>query len=122
MERAFTNVLSTDVDGTARFYETVLGMKRHYDSDWFVLLTDPDRPGFEFGILDRHHETVPDSCRVAPAGVVLTFVVGDLHPVAARAREIGAEIVQEPTLMPYGQTRMLLRDPDGTAVDVSSPT
>lgn len=122
MERAFTNVLSADVETAARFYETVLGMTRHYDSDWFVLFTDPDRPGFEFGVLDRNHETVPEVCRAAPAGVVLTFVVGDLQPVAARARESGAVIVQEPTLMPYGQTRMLLRDPDGTIVDVSSPT
>ncbi len=37
MERFLTNILSSDVSKTAKFYEEILSMKRHYDSDWFVI-------------------------------------------------------------------------------------
>ena len=122
MNRAFTNILSDDPNRTAAFYEGLLGMTRHYDSDWFVILTHPDVAGLEFGILQRANEIVPETCRAAPAGVILTFVVDALEPVEARAEEMGVEVIQTPTRMPYGQTRLLVRDPDGTVVDISCPS
>ncbi len=122
MQRAFVNVLSGSVETTARFYERLLGMTRHYDSDWFVILTHPDRPGLEYGILQRDHPVVPETVRAAPAGVMMTFVVPDCDAVHGQARKIGAEIIAAPTDMPYGQRRMLLRDPDGTVLDISAPT
>ncbi|MFN3225654.1 MAG: VOC family protein [Hyphomicrobiales bacterium] len=121
MNRAFTNILSGDPDKAATFYQTLLGLVRHFDSDWFVILTHPDLPGFEFGILSRDHETMPTECREAPQGVVVTFVVADLEAVLERATALDAETIQMPTRMPYGQTRLLLRDPDGAIVDISSP-
>jgi hypothetical protein len=45
MQRCFTNILCADVDGTASFYENLLGMHRHYDSDWFVILSHHDLAG-----------------------------------------------------------------------------
>lgn len=122
MNRAFTNLLVENVAASARFYEALLGMTRHGDFGWFVILTHPDMPGFELGLLDRTHGTVPAEIAAAPRGVVLTFVVDDVAAVHARAAEIGAEILQPPTDLPYGQRRLLLSDPDGTPVDVSSPT
>ncbi|GAB5463339.1 VOC family protein [Hoeflea alexandrii] len=121
MYRAFTNILSGDPDKAATFYETLLGLVRHFDSDWFVLLTHPDFPGFEFGILSRDHETVPAVYRAVPSGVVLTFVVADLEAVLERAMALDARIIETPTLTPYGQMRVLLHDLDGSIVDISSP-
>lgn len=121
MNRFFTSILSSDVERTANFYQELLGMVRHFDSDWFVILTHPDIDGLEFGILQRDHGIVPETVRAAPAGVMLTFVVTDCDEVYGRARARHAEILEPPTDMPYGQRRMLLRDPDGTVVDVSSP-
>ncbi|WP_349368524.1 VOC family protein [Salinarimonas sp.] len=122
MQRAFTNVLASDVDGTARFYERLLGMTRHFDSDWFVILTHAGIPGLELGILERGNAIVPEAARAAPAGVLLTFVVADCDAVHATAVAMGASVLEPPTDMPYGQRRMLLRDPEGTVVDVSAPT
>ena len=122
MERCFTNILSGNVEKAARFYEELLGMTRHYDSDWFIILTHSDLPGLEVGILDRDHETVPAQSRTSPAGVMLTFVVEDSERVYEVAQKLGAQIIQPPTDMPYGQTRLLVRDEDGVLVDISSRT
>ena len=122
MQRSFTNVLSGDVQKTSAFYENLLGMTRHFDSDWFVILTHEDIEGLEFGILQRDHAIVPPDIRAAPAGVIVTFVVADCDEVYRRAVAAKALIIEPPADMPYGQRRMLLRDPDGTVLDVSAPT
>jgi predicted enzyme related to lactoylglutathione lyase len=121
MNRCFTNLLVDAPDAVARFYEALLGMTRHFDSEWFVLLTHPAIDGLEVGLLDRANPIVPDGDRAAPAGVIVTFVVDDVAAVHAAAQRIGAPIVEPPTDMPYGQRRLLLRDPAGTLVDVSAP-
>ncbi len=121
MDRCFTNLLSADVARSAAFYEALLGMQRHFDSDWFVILTHPDIDGLEFGILKRDHDIVPTEARATPAGVIVTFVVADCDAVFTAAEKEGAIVLEPPTDMPYGQRRLLLRDPDGTVIDVSSP-
>ena len=120
MKRAFTNILSADVDKTAHFYQDLLGMTRHFESDWFVILTHAGCPDLEFGILDREHSIVPAEIRKPPAGVMLTFVVEDVELIFAKAKNLGATIIEPPTNTPYGQRRMLVQDPDGTVIDVSS--
>ena len=122
MQRAFVSVLSGSVDATASFYESLLGMVRHLDSEWFIILTHPDLGGLEYGILQRDHEIVPPASRSAPAGVMMTFVVADCDSVYHRAQSMNADVMQAPTDMPYGQRRMLVRDPDGTVLDISAPT
>jgi len=120
MQRCFTNILSENVDSTAKFYESILNMKRHFDSDWFVILTHDELNDFEFGILQRQNDIVPEAIRKAPAGVIVTFVVSDCDVVYERASKLDNVVIEPPTNMPYGQRRILLRDPDGTIIDVSS--
>jgi len=121
MKRCFTNILSSSVGETARFYEQIFGMKRKFDSDWFVVLTHDAIESLEVGILMRDHKVVPDSVRKSPSGVMITFVVDDCDTIYRKAVELGAQIIEAPKDMLYGQRRMLLLDPDGTVVDVSSP-
>lgn len=120
MQRCFTNILSNSVDISATFYEAILGMKRHFDSDWFVILTHEDIAGLELGILQRENEIVPSSIREAPCGFIVTFVVSSCDTVFEQASRLNAHIIEPPRDMPYGQRRMLLRDPDGTVLDISS--
>lgn len=121
MNRAFTNILSSDVNGTAQFYQDLLGMKRTGDFGWFVVLSHDEMPDFEMGILAKDHDTVPSELSSRPAGVILTFVVADVEEVYAKALSMQANIIQQPTNLPYGQRRLMLRDPAGSAVDVSAP-
>jgi predicted enzyme related to lactoylglutathione lyase len=64
---------------------------------------------------------VPDAVKAAPAGVIVTIVVAHCDAIHETARGLGAEVLQPPTDMPYGQRRMLLRDPEGTVLDISAP-
>lgn len=120
MKRCFTNILSDDVAKSAQFYESLLGLKPNFNSDWFVTLVHDDASGFELGILQKTHDVVPENIQDSPAGVILTFVVPDCEAVYQKATQIGADILEPPTNMPYGQRRLLLSDPDGTVIDVSS--
>lgn len=124
--RCFTTVFTDDVARTAWFYEDLLGMTRHFEADWFVILTHADMPGLEFGILDRANPATPEVARTGtdPVGdrAMVTFVVADCDAVHARAQACKADIVEPPTDTPYGQRRMILRDPSGGLVDVSAPT
>lgn len=121
MDRQFTNILTDDVGGTSAFYETVFGMTRHFDSDWFIILTHSDKPGHEFGILDRSSDIIPQNFQAAPSGMMLTFVVEDCEACFKAAEQFGAKIVETPRLMPYGQKRALVLDPAGSLVDISAP-
>jgi catechol 2,3-dioxygenase-like lactoylglutathione lyase family enzyme len=121
MKRAFVNVLCADVKKSATFYEAILGMTRHGDFGWFTILTHPDMPHLEFGLLDRKHQTVPAGSGGRPGGILLTFVVDDPDDVADKAAAHGAEIVEPARDMPYGQRRIVLRDLDGMLVDISCP-
>lgn len=122
MQRCFTNIISQDVEKTATFYQHILGMKRHYDSDWFVILTHENVNGLELGILQCDHATVPKHAISQSCGVIITFVVPSSHAVHELALSRGIEVLEPPTKMPYGQTRLIIRDPDGTILDVSSQT
>ena len=122
MDRAFTNILSANVNKAAKFYQELLGMTRHFDSDWFVILTHPNVENYEFGILDVNNAIVPDKAKAQPQGLILTFVVKDVAPIFKIAQSMQANIIEPPTDMPYGQCRMLLNDIDGTVIDVSAPT
>jgi len=49
---------------------------------------------------------------------ILEFQVDDVEAVLLRVR--GAEVVMPITIMPWGNTSLLLRDPDGSLVNVFS--
>lgn len=123
MQRSFVNILSDTVCETAKFYEELLGLKRHFESDWFVILTHEGNTSFEYGILQRDHALVPPEARAASAGgLIMTFVVEDCDQVYEIAKKMRVSVVQKPTDMPYGQRRMVLKDPEGTVLDISAPT
>lgn len=75
MQRSFTIVLSADVNRAAALYENLSGMTRHFDSDWFVILTQASIEGLEFGILQRDPAIIPPDIRAAPAGAARNCVI-----------------------------------------------
>ena len=120
IQRAFVSIFSDRLEQTRDFYLALFDWRVDFDSDWFVHLQAKDAPGLELGIIRRDHEIVPAALRAAPAGTMVTIVVPDVDAVHRAAVALGAPIVEAPRDLFYGQRRMLLRDPDGTVVDVSS--
>jgi uncharacterized glyoxalase superfamily protein PhnB len=54
-------------------------------------------------------------------GMYITLVVDDATSIYNKAKALGCNVVKEPELTFYGQKRLLLKDPSGVLVDVSSP-
>lgn len=119
-ERVFFSILSSDLPRAREWYVSLFGYRVEFDSDWFVHLQDPENPALEIGIIDKHHRIAAERMRQAPVGGLLTVVVDDVDDLHNQAQARGVEIVEEPTNLFYGQRRMLIADPDGQIIDVSS--
>jgi predicted enzyme related to lactoylglutathione lyase len=125
ISRGFPNIITTDVAGTAAWYVELLGWQTEFSSDWFVHLSAPQAAGVELGIIDATHDIVSGFATAGggaggAAGVMVTIVVDDVEAVHAAAQSLNLNIVEPPTDLFYGQRRMVLRDPEGTLLDISS--
>jgi len=120
INRLMTNICSDTLAESKDFYTRLFDFEVNYDSDWFVHLVSRDGP-FELGIISRTHDIVPDGYQNHPQGFYLTFVVDNADEVFEIAEQEGYAILAEPADTFYGQRRLLLQDPNGTLVDVSSP-
>lgn len=115
-----TNICSDKLAESRDFYTQLFDFEVAYDSDWFVQLRSKDK-GLELGIVDRRNEIVPKGFQKHPQGVYVTFVVDNVDELYELAKAESFEVVAEPTDTFYGQRRLLLKDPDGTLVDISAP-
>jgi catechol 2,3-dioxygenase-like lactoylglutathione lyase family enzyme len=122
IERAMFNVATDDLSDVRDFYTRLLPFIPIYESDWYVVLVPEDGPRFELGIIRRSTDVTPLGATRPPGGGYLTFVVNEVLVVFEKAKAMNAEIVEPPVDLFYGQRRMLLRDPAGTIVDISSPS
>lgn len=122
IERTMFNIVADDVGSLRDFYTRLLSFEPTFDSDWYVVLAPKDGPNMELGIIARSSEITPQAAASPPGGGYLTFVVENVLLAFEQAKAMGADIMEPPADMEYGQRRMLLRDPAGTVVDISSPT
>lgn len=120
VQRILVNIISDDLLVTCKFYEQLLDFERVYESDWFFNLKHSGACPVEIGIIKRGHEIAPATASGPPGGIYLTLVVDDVASSATKAKALGARIISEPTDTFYGQRRMLLLDPDGNTLDISS--
>lgn len=121
IRRVFLNILSDRLPATRDFYVQLLGFQVAFESDWFINLQEPTQPLNELGIWRRDHELVPEAFRAAPQGAILSFVVDDVDAVFADASDRAVKIVAPPRDLFYGQRSLLVADPNGLLVDISTP-
>ena len=125
LRRAFPTILSDRLPETRDFYVTLLGFEVAFDSDFYVALaTRPDDDGYRRASSPSGPSATrscPPPYRADPAGIVLTFVVDDVDALHVEARRQGLPVVAPPRDQFYGRRRMLVTDPNGLLVDVSSP-
>ena len=119
LNRIMTNICSDKLIETKSFYTKLFDFNVNYDSDWFIHLVSKDKK-FELGIIDKSNDLVPEGFQNSPQGFYITFVVESADELLAVAKAEEFEIVSEPEDTVYGQRRLLLRDPNGTLVDISS--
>ena len=120
IQRLLINLCSSDINKSKNFYTSLFEFKVAYDSDWFVNLVSIESE-FEIGLVLKGHEVVPEQARGSMSGAYLTFVVDNVNLVFLKAQELDLHIIQHPEMTGYGQIRMLIKAPEGTVCDVSSP-
>lgn len=120
LNRIMTNICSDNLPETKNFYIKLFDFNVDYDSDWFIHLISKDKR-LELGIIDRTNEIVPKEYQFKPQGFYITFVVENADEIFEIAKSENFEIVSQPEDTFYGQRRLLLKDPNGALVDVSSP-
>jgi catechol 2,3-dioxygenase-like lactoylglutathione lyase family enzyme len=120
MKRAFVNLLVQDLAASRHLYTALFAYRVVFSSDWFVQLQSANDEKLELGLLQRDHEILPRDLTQKPGGSLLTLVVDDVDGLHQRATELGVKVVEPPRDLFYGQRRMVLEDPDGHFLDVSS--
>lgn len=119
-QRNFLTLFTDDLARSRDWYVQLLGYEVDFDSDWFVQLRSPALPTVELGLLRRDHELVPEGHCLPGQGGMLTVVIEDVDALHEKAIERGETILEAPRDLFYGQRRMLVVDPNGWLVDVSS--
>ncbi len=116
-----------NVRASSRWYAELLGadsLPEHAHRDVYDRITCSGRLVLQLHAWDEeNHPNLVNADAAPPAhGVVLWFEVGDFDAAVARARALGAAIVEEPHVNPGPDHREIwLRDADGYVVVVASP-
>ncbi len=114
-------IITADVKRLVAFYEMVTGVTAVWGNELFAEI--PTAVGT---VAIGSEKTVPlfGAGSAEPAAnrtVIIEFIVDDVDAEYERLREQLAEVVTEPTTMPWGNRALLFRDPDGNLVNLFTP-
>jgi uncharacterized glyoxalase superfamily protein PhnB len=124
MDFVSIRVITADIARLVAFYERVTGLPASWATEDFAEIRTPTAT-----LAIGSTRTVPlftpdDPGSARPGGyqsVIVEFRVEDVDQVYANLSLAPADLVQEPTTMPWGNRSLLLRDPDGTLVNLFTP-
>ncbi|MBW5480534.1 VOC family protein [Streptomyces bambusae] len=106
-----------DVPASVSFLTSHFGFTEAMAADGFASLTRPDTPSVIFH--RRGLEVLPEGFRDRHAdGVILAFVVDDLHTEYERLRAEGVAITLEPREEPWGEKLFMVADPNGVSIEL----
>ena len=115
---SWNELLTPDPSAAAAFYGTVLGWTTQTapmpTGDYTVFFVEG---GNESGIAGAMAPPMPGM----PAVWVVYFMVDDVHATVARAQELGATAMMEPTPIPGVGTLATLTDPQGATFSLMTP-
>jgi predicted enzyme related to lactoylglutathione lyase len=121
MKFVSTRIITGDVSGLVSFYEMVTGISAVWGNELFAEIPTP------VGTLAIGSvKTVPlfgegSAEAAANRSVIVEFIVDDVDAEYERLRRNLADVVTEPTTMPWGNRALLFRDPDGNLVNLFTP-
>jgi predicted enzyme related to lactoylglutathione lyase len=121
MKFVSTRIITADVKRLVTFYEMVTCVTANWGNELFAEI--PTAVG---ALAIGSDKTVPlfGDGSAEPAAnrtVIIEFIVDDVDAEWERLRGQVAEVVTEPTTMPWGNRALLFRDPDGNLVNLFTP-
>ncbi|MCX2950303.1 VOC family protein [Lentzea sp. NEAU-D7] len=115
MNFASIRVITADVARLAGFYERATGVRAIWASEDFAEVRTSSATLAIGSVRTVALFAAGSAEPSANRSVIIEFEVGDVDSVHAELT--GAEVVQEPTTMPWGNRSLLVRDPDGNLVN-----
>ena len=125
----YTNITVNDVDESLAFYRDALGLAVQNDvasGDYrWVTLGSDAQPGLGIVLSEPHagrSQADGDAMQeLLTKGVLpmLVFSTDNLDATFERARQTGAEVLQEPIDQPWGPRDSAFRDPSGNTVRIA---
>ncbi|MBX9591732.1 MAG: VOC family protein [Hyphomonadaceae bacterium] len=101
------------------FFTRFLGMSLVFEADWVVMLARTGGGPIALGLMTANHPSRPPGPEAFDGkGMILTFQVEDAAAEHKRLLAAGAPIVYGLAEEPWGQRRLMLRDPSDILVDV----
>lgn len=127
MKFSYTILYVKDVAQSVTFYEQAFGLRQRFvhESGQYAEM-ETDTTTLAFAGNDLAKSNLPqgfqeNSLLNLPTGIEIGFVTDDVAAVFKGAVEVGADIVVEPKVKPWGQTVAYVRDLDGILVSINSP-
>lgn len=110
VRRIVADLTVTDTKASLDFFRHVLGLDPVMDLGWVATLTPQGHPGRQL--------TLMTDDATASLNPQVSVEVDDLDLAWQRAQELGADIVHERTVEPWGVERFFVRDPSGNVINV----
>lgn len=108
ISRAVPNIRSDRPVETRDFFAELFGFEVAMDLGWVMTLASPDDPAVQLTIVSSDDMAAPG----------ITVGVADVDAVHAKAVEQGLEIAYPLRDEAWGVRRFMLRDPNGTVINV----
>jgi predicted enzyme related to lactoylglutathione lyase len=110
INRAVPNIRSDQPGETRDFFVELFGFEVAMDLGWVTTLASPSNPSVQVTIIGNDDMSAPG----------ISVGVPDVDAIHARAVEKGFEVVYPLRDEEWGVRRFMLRDPNGTVVNVVS--
>ena len=120
-----------DRDAAVAFWCDTLGFELRNDVGYnglhWLTVGPPDQPGTSIvlfppgadpGVTDEERRTIAEMMAKGTFGII-TLATGDLDGVFEKVQASAAEVIQEPTVQPYGVRDCAFRDPAGNTVRIN---
>ena len=124
VQLASVRLISDDLPRLVRFYETITGVAAQYLTDDFVEVVTPSAT-FALSAPERV-AFIKDNTPRAGANntAIFEFLVEDVEVLFAKLQDAYGEdldVVQSPVTMPWGNRSVLIRDPEGSLINLYTP-
>ncbi len=121
MNLVSVRLITDDVSRLVRFYERITGVVAERPTPEFAELRTPQGT-LAIGSTRTVRLFGPGSARPADNhSAIIEFLVEDVDAAFTSLADGSIEIVTEPTTTPWGNRSLLVRDPDGTLVNLFTP-
>jgi lactoylglutathione lyase len=124
MQLAYTILYVQDVRRSSEFYEKAFGLRSkfiHESGDFGEMDTGSTALAFCSVRLLQELGKKPRSADVNAPSSEIAFTTSDVPKALAQALAAGAVLLQEPEVMPWGQTVAYVADHDGFWVELCTP-